>query len=218
MISQVRNKLKRKGGEQMNWNTIADQQTLEKTVQALQSNGVNAVIVDTADEAKQKALELLPKGAEVMTMTSETLRIIGLESTINESGDYDAVKPKLYGLNELDPSQKAKLGAGPDYTIGSVHAVTHDGKVVVASNTGSQLAAYVYGAQHVIWVVGAQKVVENVDAAMKRIYDHVLPLESDRARKAYGTDGSNVSKLFILNKEVNPNRINMILVKESLGF
>lgn len=201
----------------MNWNTIPDQQILNKTVEALKANGVNAIIVDTAEDAKKKALELIPQGVEVMTMTSETLRTIGLETELNESGKYNAVKPKLFG-DTLNASEKKKFGAGPDYTIGSVHAVTQDGSVVVASNTGSQLPAYAYGAQHIVWVVGAQKIVENLDAALKRIYDYVLPLEADRARKAYGVTGSNVSKIFILHKEVTPDRITMILVKESLGF
>jgi hypothetical protein len=57
-----------------------------------------------------------------------------------------------------------------------------------------------------------------LDEAFKRIYDYVLPLESERAKKAYGVPGSNVSKLFILNKEVTPGRITVILVKEALGF
>lgn len=203
----------------MNWNTIADQNTLDATVAALKANGVNAIVVDTAEDAKQKAIELLPKGAEVMTMTSETLQTIGLATEINESGNYDAVLPKLMSMNrETQGAEMQKYGAAPAYVIGSVHAVTQDGKVVVASNTGSQLPAYTYGSAHVVWVVGAQKIVANLDDAMKRIYEHVLPLESERAKKAYGVPGSNVSKLFILNKEVNPERITMILVKESLGF
>jgi L-lactate utilization protein LutB len=204
----------------MNFNTVANTETLEKTVAALKANGVNAIVVETGEEAKQKALELLPKGAEVMTMTSITLDTIGIPAVINESGEYDSIKNKLNKLDRATQSgQMQKLGAAPEYAIGSVHAVTEDGKVVVASNTGSQLAAYTYGAQHVIWVVGAQKIVPNLDDAMKRIYEHILPLESVRLNKQYNIDtGSYVSKLFILNREFNPQRITMILVKESLGF
>ena len=67
------------------------------------------------------------------------------------------------------------------------------------------------------WVVGAQKVVKNVDEGVKRIYEYVLPLENERARKAYGV-GSNVSKLLIINKEIRSERVKLILVKEKLGF
>ncbi len=99
-----------------------------------------------------------------------------------------------------------------------MHAVTEDGKVLIASNSGSQLPAYAYGSGHVIWVVGAQKIVKNLDEGIKRIYEHSLPLESERARKAYGVPGSAVNKLLIINKEIIPGRITMILTKEKLGF
>src|SRR3982750_1538721 len=147
---------------QMNFNTLASDETRNKTVEALQANGVNAIVVETGEEAKKKALELLPKGAEVMTMTSITLETIGVTQVINESGEYDSVKNKLNKLDRATQSRETqKLGSAPEWTIGSVHAVTEDGKVVVASNTGSQLAAYTYGSDHVIWIIGAQKIVKN---------------------------------------------------------
>jgi len=44
-----------------------------------------------------------------------------------------------------------KLGAAPDFAVGSAHAVTETGTVVVASLTGSQLPSYTYGAGTLIW-------------------------------------------------------------------
>lgn len=203
----------------MNYTEKANEEIIKKTAAALSENGVKVIIAKSAEDAKKKALEILPHKAEVMTMTSETLRELGLESEINESGKYDAVKPKLYSMNRDEHgTSMQKLGAAPEWAIGSVHAVTEDGKVVVASNTGSQLPGYVYGSPHVVWIVGTHKIVKNLDEAMDRIYNHVLPLESERAKKAYGVPGSNVSKIFILNKEINPDRITMILVDETLGY
>jgi len=203
----------------MDWSTLATDASLENAKAALEANNINVIIVDSAEAAKSKVIELVPQGAEVMTATSVTLTDTGIESEINESGKYNSVKTKLSSMNrETQSGEMQKLGAAPEWIIGSVHAVTEDGKVVVASNTGSQLPGYTYGAAHVVWVVGAQKVAKNLDDAMKRIYDYVLPLESERAHKAYGVPGSFVSKLFILNKEVNPQRITLIFVKEKLGF
>lgn len=203
----------------MKWTEKANQETLDKTIKALTDHGVKVVIADSATDAKKKALEIIPHKSEVMTMTSETLRELGLEQEINESGKFDAVKPKLYSLNrETHGKVMQQIGAAPDWSVGSVHAVTEDGKVVVASNTGSQLPGYVYGSPHVLWIVGTHKIVKNLDEAMDRINEHVLPLESERAKKAYGIPGSNVSKIFILNNEVAPDRITMILVKENLGY
>ncbi len=201
----------------MEYNTIPSDETIRTVVASLKENGMDAIVVENGAEAKTKVLEMLPEGAEVMNMTSITLTTTGLESEILESAKFKPVRSVLNDEN-AEPRLKRQLGAGPDYTVGSVHALTEKGQAVIASNTGSQLPAYAYGAGQVIWVVGAQKIVSDLDGAMKRIYEHVLPLESERAHKAYGVEGSNVSKLLIVNKEVNPERIKIVIVKEVLGF
>src|SRR5258708_30528544 len=78
------------------------------------------------------------------------------------------------------------LGGQPDFSLGSVHAVTHDGALFIASASGSQLASYAWGAANVIFVIGAQKLVPTVEAARERIYEHSLRLEDARAVAAYG--------------------------------
>lgn len=203
----------------MSYNTLPSQDIIEKTKAALESNGMQVIIAENGVDAKQKVFELLPQNAEVMNMTSVTLDTIGVSKEIQESGKYNSVKKKLMSMDKnTQRLEMKKLGSAPEYAVGSVHAVTEDGHVLIASNTGSQLAGYVYGSAHVIWVVGTQKIVKNTDEAIKRIYDYVLPLESERAHKAYGVPGNAVNKLLIINKEVSPTRLTMILVKEVLGF
>lgn len=200
------------------WNILATIESIKKTINALRTNGINALVVKNKQEAKKKVLGLLPKNAEVMNMSSVTINTLELPKEINESGKYDSVKNKLAKMDRTTQGlEMQKLGAAPEYAVGSVHAVTEDGKLLIASNTGSQLPAYAYGASHVIWVAGTEKIVENLDEAMKRIYEYVLPLESERLKKTYGVE-SNVSKLLIINKEKTPNRLTLILVKEKLGF
>ncbi len=201
------------------FNTPATQESITKTIAALKENGIEAVLVEDGEEAKKKALELIPKGAEVMTMTSVTLDTLGISKEINESGKFNSVRAQFAKLDPKTEGKRMKqLGAAADIAIGSVHAVTEDGHVLIASASGSQLPAYVYGAGKVIWVVGAQKIVTNIDMGMKRIYQHTLPLESERARKAYGVAGSSVNKMLILNKEAEPGRITMVIVNEVIGF
>jgi hypothetical protein len=208
-----------RGGEKMNkYNQIANQETIDKTIRALKENGITAEVVETGKDAKKRALELIPQSAEVMNTSSVTVDSIGLSKELNESGNYNSVKNELNKLNrETDNLKMQKLGSAPEYIVGSVHAVTTDGKVIVASNTGSQLPGYTYGSANVIWIVGAQKITKNLDEGLKRVQEYVLPLESERLKKIYGVP-SNISKLLILNREVNPNRIKMVIVKESLGF
>lgn len=202
----------------MKWDQIPDDEIIERTKKALIANGIETEIVESSQQAKNKALELIPEGAEIMNTSSVSVDSISLSKEINESEKYDSIKNKLNKLNrEANHLEMQKLGAAPEYMVGSVHAVTQDGKVIIASNTGSQLPGYSYGASHVIWIVGAQKIVKNLDEGLRRIYEYVLKRESERMMKLYGRP-SNISKLLIVNKEVKKDRITMIIVKEELGF
>lgn len=197
---------------------LADDQVISDTIQSLKNNGIEAIVVEDGETAKKKVLEMLPKGAEVMNMASVTLETIGLDKEINESGNYDAVKPKLMKMDRKTQSlEMQKMGAAPTWSVGSVHAVTEDGRVLISSNTGSQLPGYVYGSAHVIWVVGTQKIVKNLGEGMRRIYEYIVPLEEVHMKKLYNV-GTNVSKLLIVSKEIVPGRITVIFVKEKLGY
>lgn len=206
----------------MNYTELASPEVIQKVMTTLQVKGLHAELVDTIEAAKDRVLALIPEGSEVETMTSITLEAGGITEFLNESGKYRSVKNELKSMNrKTDHLQMQKLGAAPEYAIGSVHAVTESGQVLIASMTGSQLPAYAYGASHVIWVVGAQKIVTNMDEGLARINDYVLPLESERARKAYGLPesfNSQVSKLLIINNEVAPERIHIIFVNQKLGY
>jgi len=203
----------------MDYTKVPSDQVIEQTAQALEANNFETIIVNSREEAKDKVLSLVPKGAEIFTGTSVTLDTLGITKELNESGNYDAVKPKLMKMDrETQNRQMQRLGAAPEYTFGSVHAVTEDGHVLIASNSGSQLPGYAYGADHVVWVVGAQKIVKDTQEGIKRIYEYVLPLESERAHKAYGVERSFVSKLLIYNREPKPNRVTIIIIKERIGF
>lgn len=200
------------------WSELADEPAIERTITGLKLNGIEAVAVADGAEAKQRALSLIPAGSEVMTMTSMTLQAVGLTDELNESGRFISTRKKLMALDRKTQGQEMnRLGAASAFTVGSVHAVTQDGHVLIASKTGSQLPAYASASPRVIWVVGAQKIVANDDEGRKRIYEHCLPLEDQRARAAYGI-ASAVNKILLITNEIIPGRVTMILVREKLGF
>src|SRR5437588_7791455 len=139
------------------WARLASDDQITRTAAALEANGMRAIVVDTGDEARHQVFKLLPAGAQVMTMTSRTLETIGVADEINEPSDigesrrYDALRPRLMQMDmQTQGSEMRRLGATPDYAIGSVHAVTEQGEVYVASFSGSQLAPYISGAGAVI--------------------------------------------------------------------
>jgi hypothetical protein len=200
------------------WDNLASDEVIEITMESLNRHGITTYLTNNRDEAKSKALELIPHNSLVMTMTSVTLDTIGLSKEINESKHFESVKNKLNHMNRQSENLEMQmLGCAPEYAVGSVHAVTQSGEIVIASKTGSQLSAYAYGATHIIWVVSTKKIVFSLNDAFQRIYDYSLPKESERAKAAYGVE-SDVNKILIINNEINPGRINLIFVKEDLGF
>jgi len=195
---------------------LASDQQIERTARALEANGIHVIVAATGEEAKARLFETIPAGAEVFTGTSVTLDTLGIPAEVDQR--YDSVRVKLFKMDRATQMREMiKMGAVPEWIVGSVHAVTEDGSVVIASNTGSQLAGYAASAAHVVWVVGAQKIVSSLDEAVKRIDEYTLPLEDERALKAYGMN-SNVGNLLVVHREVMPGRTTMILVKENLGF
>lgn len=204
----------------MDWTKLADDQTIQKTANSLKERGFEVMIVETGEEAKQKALEIIPQKAEVMVMTSLTLEKTGIAKEIDESGNYESVRKRIMSINDEKERALArkKHAMSPEWAIGSVHAITQDGQVMVASGSGSQLPAYAFGASKVVWVVSTKKLVKNLEDGMKRIYEYSLPLESERINKLYNmTRGSSVNKVLLIEHEW-PGRINIILVKEDIGF
>jgi len=196
----------------------ATAEEIERTAQALEANGVHAIVVATGEEAKRALLELIPEGAQVSSGASTTLDTIGVTQELQESGRYDAVRPRIFKMDRKTQGDEIRrLGASPDYMVGSVHALTEQGELIIASASGSQLGPYASGAGNVIWVIGAQKVVRDLDEGLRRVREYAFPLEDARARQAYGR-GSQISKLLIINKEPIPGRATAILVKELLGF
>lgn len=191
---------------------------LERAAAALAAHGFLVEILDDVAAARARIRELIPEGAHVFTGASETLRLSGIAEDINAGGRYEAVRPRVLAMDRATQADEIRrLSATPDVIVGSVHAVTEAGSLVVASGSGSQLPGYAGGAARAIWVVGAQKVVPDLDTALRRVEEHCLPLESARTQKAYGSP-SAVNRLLVLNAEYQPGRGTVLLLREAIGF
>jgi hypothetical protein len=197
---------------------VASREQVDAVARALERNGITCTVVDSAEEARTAVESILPVGAEVYNNTSRTLEVIGVAEDIERSGRYQPLRPRLYQMDrEMQGREMRQLSATPDWVVGSVHALTEDGSLLIASASGSQLGPIASGAGHVILVVGAQKIVSDFNTGLERIYEYCFPLEDRRAKQAYGVP-SGVNNVLVINKAVAPGRITAILVHESLGF
>src|SRR4029077_1001615 len=189
------------GAPNLEFERPADCARLERTAAALASRGFLAQIADSAKEARRLVLEAIPDGAEVHVALSETMRELGITAEIDQSGRYDSVRSRLTVLDRAHQTrQRARLGAAPDYIVGSAHAVTDAGEIIVGSGSGSQLGAYAYAAGQVILVVGWQKLVSDLDEGLRRVREYALPREHARMQ-SLGRPGSLLAKTLILHRE-----------------
>ena len=198
--------------------TRIDQAAIDRAVDGLKSRNVDAVVAENGDEARQLLIDMIPDGAEVFKSTSETLDTIGYSDYIRATDRYRNLYLEISEEPDRERQRELRrLASVAEYYIGSVHAIAETGEVIVASGSGSQLGAYVYGAKYVIWVAGVQKICPTLDDALARVKGFSVERHHEWAI-AQGRSAAPLGKLMVFENEQNPDRIKMVLIKESLGW
>lgn len=205
----------------MDYTQLASQEIIDTTVEALKGRRFTPMLVETGKDAFEMIQKLIPKGASVMNGSSVTLEEIGFVEYL-KSGTHDWNNLHEAVLKEQDKAKRDALrkhAVVSDYYLGSVHAITKGGEIVVASNTGSQLPHLAYTSPNLVLVVGTQKIVPDLASAFERLEKHVVPLEDEHMKKLYGS-GTQHNKTLILHGESSMMKrtATIILVKEKLGF
>lgn len=202
-------------------NALASNQAIQNTMDSLEENGFTPHRVSNGNEALEKVKELIPDGVTIMNGASRSLEQIGMiDLLIEEDHNWDNLHSKI--LAEEDPVKQVQLrreATLSDYYVGSVHALTETGEMLIASNTGSQLPHLAFTSPNIVLVVGANKIVKDLTEAFERLNSHVIPLEDERMQEAYGA-GTLHSKSLILHKENRAfgRNVHVIIVEEELWF
>ena len=194
----------------------ASEATLEALAERLRARNFEVVILDDGAAAKAEVLARVPEGSQVHTGKSKTLEDIGIFQEFMENEKYDFIRRRTLKMDrktQLDEMRKA--GAAPDIMVNSAHAVTEAGQIVMTSATGSQIGPIAYGAGKLILVIGSQKVVPDLNTALRRIEDYVIPYEEDRLNVAHGV--AKMNRTLILEGDHAPGRTTVILVRTPIG-
>ena len=197
---------------------LSDEDAIQRTVAALNSRNIEATLADSGEIARDLLIGMVPEGAELFNNTSETLDSIGYTEYLNNTNKYKDLHKSL--MAEQDPDRQwelRRLSSVAEYVVGSVQAIAETGEVVIASSSGSQLGAYVYGAKHVILVAGTQKICPTLDAALARVRGYTLARHKDW-QVGQGRSPRPIGKLMLLENEITPGRIKIVLIKENLGW
>lgn len=205
----------------MDFKTLANNDTVEKTIKALAERNVSAILVQTKADALEKIKEIIPAGSSINNGSSTTLIEIGFVDYLKQKNHpWNNLHEKV--LEETDEAKKSILKKDQvfaDYYLGSVHALSENGEIVIASASGSQLPHIVYTSPNLIFVVSTKKITKNLDEALKRVREHVVPLE-DQRMKSVNMGGTVLSKILILEQEpaFMGRKVHLIFVNEDLGF
>ena len=195
----------------------APAQRLERTATALTAHGFTVETLDDTVAARTRVKDLIPEGASVFTGASETLRLSGIDKDINNSGRYDAIRPAVWPWTA--PPKWTRSGGCSPAPTSSWAASTRSPKP--APSWSPRPAEASYPATPVAPPArsgsSGRKVVPDLSTALRRIEDHALPLENDRAHVAYGQP-SAINRLLILNAEPHPGRGTVLLLREAIGF
>ena len=195
------------------------EETIEETVENLEANGFDVVLVDSAEEALDRIQSLIPAGASVMNGHSTTLEEIGFVEYLTEGDhEWESLPDEIWGIDDDAKRQAARRDSQTaDYFLGGINGIATTGELVAADRSGSRIGAYPFAASNVVIVSGVNKIVPTLEDALDRLESVAYPLENERAKEAYGVD-SAIAKQLIFRQELEEGRTTVVLVRDRFGY
>ncbi len=198
-------------------------------IEGLEKRNMKGYFCQTAQEANDLILSLIPEGDSVSWGGSMTIRDMGLTKLIKSSEKYNVMdRDEAGSTEEMREIQRQALLC--DTFLMSTNAMTDDGVLVNIDGLGNRLAALCYGPKQVIVVAGINKVMHSEEAAIERARNVAAPTNIHRFTanvtpcKKTGKCGNCIGEgcicrqVLITRMSMIPERIKVILVNEDLGF
>lgn len=193
----------------------ASEADIQTVATRLRERNFEVVIVDDGAAAREEALKRIPEGASVHSGKSKTLEDAGIFDALMDGHNF--IRKQTLNMDRRTQRDEIRLlSSTPDVMVNSANAVTEAGQIVFTSASGSQIGPIASGAGKLILVIGSQKIVPDLDAAFRRIQDHVFPYEDARLREQLGV-GTKITRTLILESDFMPGRTTVILVRQPIG-
>ncbi len=205
---------------------------LEVLLKNWQKRNIRGIYCEKTIQALDKILEFVPVSSSVGISGSQTLEQIGIVKALEARGSQ-VFNPYLPGLSREESLKIRRLGATQaDYYLASPNAVAQSGELVFFSGFGNRISGVSY-ANNVIIIAGENKIVPTLDEAIKRSREYATPLNCKRlnwqsACLSAGTCRNDICfspkykrmccQILIIEAEVSPDRLKVILVDEDLGY
>ncbi len=204
---------------------------IDNLIRNWQKRNIVGIYCENKEKAIDKILEIISLSSSIGISGSVTLDQLGivkrLESRVN----------KVFNQYKIDISRDQnlelrKLGSQADYYLASANAISEKGELVFFSAYGNRTSGISY-AKNVIVVLGINKITPSLDEAIKRAREYATPLNCERLN--FNTpcfkDGicrkevclfpdykRMCCQILIIEAEITPDRLKVILVGENLGY
>lgn len=186
-----------------------------------------AYYCETAREALEKALELIPENALVGWGGATSAEQIGLLNALRGE-KYRAIDRDTAKSPE-ERTEMMRQCLHTDWFITGANALSLDGEMVNVDGMGNRVAAIVYGPKNVLVIAGVNKIMDTLEDAMNRARTVAAPINKQR----FGgdspccvtgscadclSDGCICNQILVTRNCRPGGRIQFIIVGEELGF
>jgi len=206
-------------------------QRIDDLIKIWQKRNILGLYCENKEKAQDKILKVIPQSASIGFSGSVTLDQLGIIKRLESRGNK-VFNPYKTGIGREESLELRRLGSQADYYLASANAVSRDGELVFFSAYGNRISGISY-AKNAIVVAGTNKLVPNLEEAVKRAREYATPLNCKRLN--FNTpcfkDGicrkeiclfpdykRMCCQILIIEAEISPDRLKVILVGENLGF
>ena len=209
---------------------------IERLTLNLKKRQLNAFYAENKAEACAKILDIIESHRTARSLSKDEVVISsGGSQTLKEIGIFDMLGEYFvhdpYAKPTPSEQHQAKRAALiSDVFMMSSIAVCENGELVNIDGNGNRLGTLIFGPDKVIIVVGVNKIVKDKDEAMERIKSIACVKNALRlSRKTPCASTGKCAECLIPGNTICahtvvtrystiPDRINVIIVNESLGF
>lgn len=204
------------------------QNMAQRAIVQLEQSGFQTVFAKSREEALEIITSWIPKGSTVGFGGSRTLSEVGILERLRQ-GEYELLDRDQPGL---DPNERYKIlrqALTADIFLSSVNAVSLTGQLVWIDGYGNRVAPILFGPDKVILIVGINKLCMSLEDALRRARFVAAPINARRLNKTVpciefdsceACHGSEriCNYTVVMEKNPCPERIQVLIVDESLGF
>ena len=202
------------------------QESVKKTLEALEKNGMKAKYFEDSESAVGYLLDNIKPEAAVGIGGSMTVKSLGIPEKLLDRGN----KVFFHWLESTpEAASQARTNAkNADVYLSSTNAITEAGQLVNIDGTGNRVSTMIFGPQKVYIICGVNKITKNLDAAVERIKSNTyknarrLKLDTPCAHTEKCNDCRSPERMCnvttIIERKPSGIEMEVVIVGQELGY